>query len=191
MPQTAEPSGQSPLRAAGKDKTSDTAISVAPGTTADASLSEHAPSTDGRQTLIDDIARIRKIRQPFGSSTQKLALPKRAGYHRHWFNDSPGRVEEALNSGWAHVQGRDGKPIKRVVGTGRDNGALNAYAMELPEVFWQEDQAARDKMASDKMDALKANPFRAKTGQAQKSDIGKFYSPQEEQGHAPLEITKT
>lgn len=157
----------------------ETAIPVSAGLSADADISEHA-STDSRLSLVQDIARIRSIRKPFGAFTQKLALPIRSGYHRHWFNDIAGRIEEAESSGWTHIKGRDGKPIRRVVGTGRDNGALYAFAMELPEVFWEEDMAARNDAAASKMDELKKSPFRAPAGSAKASDKGKFYSPKEE-----------
>ncbi len=126
-----------------------------------------------------EIARIRSIRKPLGAYSQKLALEKRPGYHRHWFNDIAGRVEEAAANGWAHVKGKDGKPISRCVGSGRDKGALYAFAMELPEVFWLEDQAARHQVATDKVDALKRSPVRAEPGTAKPSDKGKFYDPTE------------
>lgn len=160
-----------------------------PSVTADATLSrevvESVPQAGltEREQLAADIERIRKIRKPFGAYTQKLALPKRPGYHRHWFNDSPGRVEEALQAGWMHIQGKDKTPLKRVVGTARDGGPLYAYAMELPEVFWEEDVAARDERARAPLDAIKRSPFPARPGAAKPSDSGKFYSPEEEPVH--------
>jgi hypothetical protein len=139
-----------------------------------------------RKALAADIERIRKLREarPFSTMTQKLALPTRPGYYRHWFNDEPGRVDEATNNGWSHVKDKDSKPVKLVVGTGRDKGALNAYAMEMPIVFWNEDRDRRHKMAQDRVDEIKKAPFRAKPGQADKSDQGKFYSARDE----PLRI---
>lgn len=132
----------------------------------------------------EEIAAIRGKRRQFGAFTQKLALPKRPGYHRHWFNDTGARIQEATNSGWAHVKGDDGQPIRRAVGTGRDNGVLYACAMEIPEMFWQEDMSARHEAAQSRMDELKTKPFQAQAGQAQASDRGKFYSPED----APLKI---
>ena len=133
-----------------------------------------------------EIARIRQIRRPLGTYAQKLALDRRPGYHRHWFNDQPGRVDEAVANGWAHVADREGKPLKRVVGSGRDRGALYAYAMEIPEVFWQEDMAARHADAQSRVDAIRQSPFRAKQGETTAQDQGKFYSPKEE----PLQVMK-
>ena len=167
------------------------ALEVAEGLTADHALAPDAAPKEG-ESLEQAIARIRAVRTPFGSMSQKLALPKRPGYHRHWFNDVAGRIDEATQSGWSHILNpRDGnKPLKRVVGTGRDNGVLNAYAMELPEVFWQEEMEVRHKEASAKVDAIKKNPFAAKPGQAQSSDKGKFYDPHEGTGAGPLSVVK-
>ena len=143
-----------------------------------------AAPQQGEETLDEAIARIgaarARIREQFGSMSLKLAMPTRSGYHRHWFNDVAGRLDEAQRSGWAHVNDRaTGKPLKRTVGSGRDGGALVAYAMELPEVFWQEEMEARNKVASDKLESIKKNPFASKPGQAQASDKGKFYDPTE------------
>lgn len=136
------------------------------------------------ETLDEAIARIgaarAKVREQFGSMSLKLAMPTRPGYHRHWFNDVAGRIDEAQRSGWAHVNDKStGAPMKRTVGSGRDGGALVAYAMELPEVFWQEEMDARNKVASEKLESIKKNPFASKPGQAQSSDKGKFYDPTE------------
>lgn len=139
--------------------------------------------------MTSEIARIRKMRHPLGAFTQKLALEARRGYHRHWFNDVPGRLSDALNNGWAHIKGPEGQPIKRVVGAGKDNGALFAYAMEIPEVFWLEDMAARHKDAAQRVEALKASPFRAPAGTAKAADRGKFYDPSEHDA-GPLQVVK-
>lgn len=139
--------------------------------------------------LAAEIERIRKIRKPLGAYSQKLALPKRTGYHRHWFNDVAGRVAEAELNGWTAIKGTDGKPISRCVGSGRDKGALYAFAMELPEVFWQEDQNERNRVAAEKMESLKSSPFRAAPGTAKPSDRGKFYDPSEHDA-GPVQIVK-
>ena len=155
------------------------ALEVAEGLTADHALAPNAEPQEG-ESLEQAIARIRQVRAPFGAMSQKLAIPERPGYHRHWFNDVAGRIDEAKASGWSHVKNpRDGTPLKRVVGTGRDDNALYAFAMELPEVFWLEEMAARHKVAQDKIDSIKKNPFASKPGQAQASDKGKFYDPTE------------
>lgn len=152
-------------------------------TTADLTLGR----LDERDALTADIARIRAQRKPFGAFTQKLAYPARPGYHRHWFSDEPGRVDEAVSNGWAHVNDKEDKPVKRVVGRGRDGGAMYGFLMELPKVFWDEDMAAKHDAAQARIDEIKKNPFRAKPGQADKSDQGKFYSAKDE----PVRMTQT
>lgn len=145
-----------------------------------------APGYRPGENLESDIARIRGLRRPLGSFTQKLALNPRPGYYTHWFNDEGGRIGDALDNGWAHRLDKEGKNIRRAVGRGRDAGVLYAFAMCIPEVFWQEDQAAKHKDAASKMESLKANPFPSQAGQAKQSDHGKFYSPREE----PLSVSK-
>lgn len=132
---------------------------------------------DAPNTLAADIARIRAQRKPFGAFTQKLAYPAKSGYHRHWFSDEPGRVDEAKSSGWAHVKDEKDQPVKRVVGRARDGGPLMGYLMEIPKVFWEEDMQSRHDAAKARVDEIKKSPFRAKPGQAQASDTDKFYSP--------------
>lgn len=127
----------------------------------------------------EELRRIRETRKPLGAMSQKLALPTRRGYHRHWFNNVAGRIQEATSAGWAFVKGTDGKPIKRCVGTGRDKGALWAYAMELPLVFWQEDQDAKNEAAYAVMGGLKNRAFDADKGVMKPADRGKFYDPTE------------
>ena len=163
-------------------------LEVSPGLTGDASIAPDSAPREG-ETVEQAIARIRTIRQPFGAFTLKLALPTRSGYHRHWFNDVAGRIDEATASGWSHIMNpRDGKPLSRVVGTGRDNGVLKAYAMEIPEVFWQEEMDAKHRAAQEKIDSIKKNPFQAAPGQAKASDKGKFYDPEEATGKGPLQV---
>lgn len=132
-----------------------------------------------RDRYLADVERIRSMRRQFGRQTQKLALPNRPGYKRYWFNDAPGQVQGALDNGWAHVLDKDRKPLSRVVGSGRDGGALRAYAMEIPQEFWDEDQERVHQAAKARIDAIKAKPIRAEPGTAHKSDTGKFYSPEE------------
>jgi hypothetical protein len=167
-----------PKRGRPAKQAADAAVNLTPGLTADAQPQENESLEDA----IKRIAALRdKTRQEWGQFLQKLALPVRPGYHRHWFNDVAGRIEEAKASGWAHVKNpRDGTPHKRAVGTGRDNNVLYAYAMEIPDVFWQQEMDARHAIAKEKIEGIKKKPVRAEPGQAQASDQGKFYSPSEE-----------
>jgi hypothetical protein len=93
----------------------------------------------------------RDKRKPFGSRQQKLAYEERPGYHRHWFNDTPGRVEQALEAGYTYVQDKDGKKVSRVVGVAEGGGPLTAFLMEIPEEWYKEDMAAEQRRV-DEMD---------------------------------------
>lgn len=194
-PLAAVPS-DAPLRTQGSFNRTvrESAVALEAGGSADVDVLEREAAAeelvDG-ETLEEAIARIREFRRPLGAYSQKLALEPRRGYHTHWFNDVAGRIDEAQANGWAHVKGKDSKPIARCVGTGRDKGAMYAFAMILPEQFWLEDMAAKHQAAQSKIDALKASPFRAPSGAAQASDKGKFYDPSEgDAGSGPLVVEK-
>lgn len=186
---TTAPTSESSVSTKPSAEIAQPALSVAEGLTADHALAPNAAPQEG-ESLEQAIARIKGMRSPFGSQSLKLAMPTRPGYHRHWFNDVAGRIDEATTSGWANVKDqKTGQPLKRTVGSGRDGGALIAYAMEIPEVFWQEEMDARHKTATEKLESIKKNPFASKPGQAQASDKGKFYDPTEGTGTAgPLTI---
>jgi hypothetical protein len=85
--------------------------------------------------------RHRRTRKPFGSQQQKLAWPPIEGFHLHWFNEEPGRIERAKEAGYEHVVDADGKSVHRIVGVGRDNKGMNAYLMKLPQDWYDEDMA--------------------------------------------------
>lgn len=89
----------------------------------------------------------KRVRRPFGSQTQKLFYPQREGYHRHWFNDVPGRIDMALEAGYEHVR-EDGKSVIRYVGVSPTGGALNAFLMETPKE-WHEDDLKREQRRVD------------------------------------------
>lgn len=153
-------------------------------TGADASIAVIANSDDhaalGETDLAAEIARIRGMDRPFGSLTQKLDLRPIPGYYTHWFNDDPGRVEEQFARGWTSRLDEKRRPIKRIVGRGRDGKGLYAYALKIPEVFRKEEMDRRHAEATARINEIKKNPFRSKPGAADKSDAGKFYSAQDE-----------
>lgn len=129
-------------------------------------------------SLEADIARIRQLARPFGSLTQKLAIPQIPGYYIHWFNDEPGRIDEQLERGWTGVQDRQGRPVKRIVGRGRTGAGLFAYALKIPLVFREEEMARRHAEARARIGEMKKNPFPLRDGEsANPKDEGKFYSP--------------
>lgn len=102
----------------------------------------------------DPMALRRRNRKPFGSHSQKLAYPPRQGYHRHWFNDVPGRVERAKEAGYEHVLGDDKKSVKRPVGVKEGGGVLLAYLMEIPQQWYDDDMKAQQDLIDKQERAL-------------------------------------
>jgi hypothetical protein len=173
---------------AARAKTRNSALDIDGGATADPELHPTVALAE-EIDLATAVQEIRAKRQAWGAGLQqKLALPIRRGYHRHWFNDSGNRIEDAKSSGWAHIKGSDGKPIERVVGTARSGQPLKAFAMELPEVLWLEDLDAKNKVAEDQIEQVRTKPFRAPPGAAQRSDAGKFYSVDDAAGPVGVRI---
>ncbi len=103
-----------------------------------------AAAAAGGDLAPSETMRRRPARQPFGSFEQRLAAPPRPGFHRHWFNDDPGRIVRAEAAGYTHVKNESGQPTSKVVGVARGGGPLTAYLMEMPEEWYAEDQAAQE-----------------------------------------------
>jgi hypothetical protein len=105
------------------------------------------------------------VRRPFGGREAKLKFPDRPGYHRHWFNDEPGRIIRAQEAGYDHViDPRNGKPVSNVVGIGRGGGALTAFLMEIPEEWYREDMAAQDQAVIDLLGQIKTGEYERPAG---------------------------
>jgi hypothetical protein len=103
-------------------------------------------SADDEQSVDTLPRRERKpfVRKPFGNFDQKLSYPDREGFHRHWFNDTPGRIMQARNAGYEQVHEDDGRVVSMVVGVGRGGQPLVAFLMEVPEEWFREDMAAQE-----------------------------------------------
>jgi hypothetical protein len=85
----------------------------------------------------------RRVRKPFGSVEAKLKAPKRPGYVRRWFNDSPGRIERAREAGYELVMADDGKRVSHLGGKDDKGEPVMMYLMEIPEEYYREDQDAK------------------------------------------------
>lgn len=95
-------------------------------------------------------------RRPFGRARAKLSYDKRDGFHRHWFNDVPGRLEDALAAGYAHVIGEhDGQKVCRTVGQHPQGGPLKAYLMETPMDWHVADLAAEQQIVDELDEAIR------------------------------------
>jgi len=133
-------------------------------------------------------AEIRQGRKPFGSMDQKLKYEQRAGFHRHWFNDEPGRINQAKEAGYEIVKDRETDvPVSRPVGTAKGGGVLMAFLMEIPEELWREDMA----LIQERADLVDSSIRRGKVAGdgLTAADQGKFYEPRDRpitmrQGHS-------
>ena len=96
-------------------------------------------------------------RNLFTGTQQRLAVYGNiAGHHLHIFNDTPGRIEQALASGYSFVKkgeleleasrrvvdtnsAVDGN-VRYVVGQTEGNEAMYGYLLKIPEEFHRADQ---------------------------------------------------
>lgn len=92
------------------------------------------------------------IRKPFGNRGQKLQYAARPGYHRHWFNDDPGRIVAAGEAGYTHVvDGKNGRNVSYTVGHREGGQPLLGFLMETPQEWYDEDMALQQREV-DKVD---------------------------------------
>lgn len=106
----------------------------------------------------------KRTRKPFGSLEQKLQYPNREGYHRHWFNDEPGRLVRAEEAGYTQVQDEKGVPVSCVVGIGRGGHPLTAFLREIPEQWYREDMAAQEAVVMELMRQIRRGEFERPAG---------------------------
>lgn len=147
--------------------------------------SDREASREARSDTRQGIGRRR--RRPLGVPTQRLQADVPSGMTGRWMNDTPGRIQRAVEADYEFissdgevVQNRDGCRSE-IVGTGRDGGAMKAFLMAIPTAYYDEDQAA--KMAEvDKIDeAIR----RGKPQQAAAQDQRAFYTPAEGINYRP------
>ena len=106
----------------------------------------------------------RPTRKPFGALDQKLAYPERENYHRHWFNDVPGRIQRAQEAGYEHVKDKEGKTVSRTVGVAEGGGALAAYLMEIPLEWYTQDMAAQQAEIDKREESIKRGELESQQG---------------------------
>ena len=104
----------------------------------------------------------RRTRNVFNGTVGKLTINPEiikqldeAGWHLHIFNDTPGRIEEALSAGYEFVTQEeigsavtsvvsrntalDGK-VKYLVGASEEGNGMYAYLMKTRKEYYEEDQ---------------------------------------------------
>ena len=123
----------------------------------------------------------RQKRKPLGVPVQRLQADVPTGMTGRWCNDTPGRIQRALEGGYEFISG-DGDVAQdreggrsEIVGTGRDGGAMRAYLMAIPTVLYEEDQRAKAALNKERMTAIK----RGEPSQVADQDKGAFYTPSE------------
>lgn len=109
-------------------------------------------------------------RIPMSAPQAKLATPSIPGFHLHWLNDIPGRINQAIAAGYEFVEpdetfvnprnpGSDsaasgssdmGSRISVVVGSDDKGNEIRAYLMKIREEWYKEDQRA----AQSRVDAI-------------------------------------
>ena len=102
--------------------------------------------------------RKRRGGHPVGMPSMRMHVEPREGYFRYWFNDTPGNIQSALDGDYEFVkegtvagtlsQQEDlaasdagGQRVSKVVGTQADGSPMVAYLMEIPQEWYDEDQA--------------------------------------------------
>ncbi len=116
-----------------------------------------------------------KLAAVFFMNCRSIA-PSRPGFHRHWFNERPGRIAQAMAGGYKMVH-ENGKPIERVVGSNARGEGQTAFLMEIPEQWHLENMRA-SQQAADEVEATIRRNERAAT------DGSHRYIPREGQGEA-------
>lgn len=100
----------------------------------------------------------RPKRGSFNGTEGKLRIGHHIdGCHLHIFNDTPGRIEQALSVGYEFVHPDEvggtsvnvvsrntdiGDKVRFLVGTDANNAPLYAYLMKINQEFYEEDQEA-------------------------------------------------
>lgn len=140
------------------------------------------PSREAMREVRDDRreGQGRQRRRPLGTPEQRLGARVPKGMVGRWINDTPGRIERALEAGYRfisdngeEVEDRNGGR-REIVGSGRDGGALHAYLMAIPEEFHKEDQLAKRARNQEIEQAI----LRGTPQQANEQDRANFYQPE-------------
>lgn len=134
-----------------------------------------------------------RFRPVFTGMIQKLSvINPEPGWHYHWLNDYPGRVELALSGGYQHVRKgevrlvdgvvpRDsdlGEIVSTIVGRTEDNAPLRAYLMRIRQEHYEEGQNVIQS-AVDRVDAA------IRKGKTSGQEDSHFYIPK----GAPIKMT--
>lgn len=130
------------------------------------------PAAEEMVTLDDGTILTFAERRTFGGMEQTMARPARPGFHRHWFNDEPGRIEQARAAGYTQVLLPNGQPDAIVVD--KQQGK-KAYLHEVPLSWYKADMAAQQKLPDEKERAIQTGNAPGEDGSAPGLESGKTY----------------
>ena len=136
-------------------------LDVLPKQTVAAAPQTQNPSVAPGKTSVE------RQRVPMSVPVQRLEVPEIPGYHLHWINDYPGRVDAALDNGYEFVSaGEVGKTsfnvgategqIKHSVGVQENGDPLYAYLMKIRQEWYDEDQSAKSQREQQVDAAIKS-----------------------------------
>lgn len=113
--------------------------------------------------------------RPMTHAMQKLEVPQRPGYNRHWFRGNPGRISAAMRAGYRYIENDDvtlnnfdlggdarstgntdlGNRVSRICGEGleSDGQPSRLYLMECPNHLF----ALSQKVVADSSEATIAS----------------------------------
>jgi hypothetical protein len=105
-------------------------------------------------------------RKPMTGLTQRLHFETPKGFRSRWFNDSPGRIQRAIEAGWRFAvkdnngvireeDEREGAVFVEHADTNARGESVRAYVMLIPEEFYKQDFDAKQAQLDVQMDAIK------------------------------------
>tara|TARA_R110000868_G_scaffold295632_3_gene555954 strand:- start:177 stop:695 length:519 start_codon:yes stop_codon:yes gene_type:complete len=115
-------------------------------------------------------------RIPMSTPVQKLEVAEIPGYHLHWFNGTPERLQRALDGGYEYVDEREVKTNAASLGSdtaisgntdmgsrvsivsgqesGKDGQPVRLILMKIKQEWWDEDQKQHENRNSKVRDTL-------------------------------------
>ena len=111
-------------------------------------------------------------RVPFGNGRQQLAWPKEPGFRHYWFNDVPGRIEDARRAGYDHIRDPITQEPVAIVTDRTVGGGRKSYLMKCPIEFYVEDMSLREEADARMLDEIRE-------GQSGPGAKDKRYIPQQ------------
>lgn len=144
-----------------------------------------------REAAIDTRTRV-----PMSVPQARLSSPELPGFHLHWMNDEPGRLEQAIKAGYAFVEkeeavlisadlagtgvgsGTDlGSRVSNVVGRDANGHVLRAYLMKIRQDWFDADQQGIQQRVNDSESAIRSGRQRVE-GENNAADMAARYVKQ-------------